>query len=167
MTLRVDTASCVLTAFGRAHRVAIGKGGAVPAAAKREGDGATPLGNWTIDGLLIRPDRMAAPATALPWRWLRPSDGWCDAVGDAAYNRPVAHPYPNSAEQLWRMDHAYDLVLVLGHNQRPVEQGKGSAIFWHVAQPDWRPTEGCIAMELQALANLVPHLAPGMVLEVV
>lgn len=166
MSLFVDTASATLSAFGTRHRVSIGKGGALPAAAKRESDGATPLGCWTIDGLLLRPDRVAPPQTALPWRWLRPSDGWCDAVGDPAYNRPVSHPYPASAERLWRDDHAYDVILVLGHNQRPVVQGAGSAIFWHVAQPDWRPTEGCIAMERGALISLLPQLAPGMALDI-
>lgn len=166
MSLRVDTAAALLMAFGTPHRIAMGKGGAVAAEAKCEGDGATPLGSWSLDGLLLRPDRVAAPATALPWRWLRPADGWCDAVGDPAYNRPVSHPYPASAERLWREDHAYDIILVLGHNQRPVVQGRGSAIFWHVAQPDWRPTEGCIAMDRDSLVALLPLLAPGMKLEI-
>lgn len=166
MSVVVDTATATLTAFGHEQRIALGKGGAVAAEAKREGDGATPLGRWTLDGLLLRPDRVPAPATALPWRWLRPSDGWCDAVSDPAYNRPVSHPYPASAERLWRDDHAYDVIIVLGHNQRPVVQGMGSAIFWHVAQPDWRPTEGCIAMERGALIALLPSLAPGMHLEI-
>jgi L,D-peptidoglycan transpeptidase YkuD (ErfK/YbiS/YcfS/YnhG family) len=166
MTLIVDTAAATLMAFGTRHRIAIGKGGALPAAAKREGDGATPLGRWSLDGLLLRPDRMAPPRTALPWRWLRPWDGWCDVAGDPAYNQPVNHPHPASAERLWRDDHAYDVIIVLGHNRHPVEQGRGSAIFWHVAQPDLRPTEGCIAMERDALAALIPHLAPGMALEI-
>jgi L,D-peptidoglycan transpeptidase YkuD (ErfK/YbiS/YcfS/YnhG family) len=166
MSLIVDTAGQTLTAFGQRHRIALGKGGAVPAATKREGDGGTPLGCWSLDALLLRPDRVAAPVTALPWRWIRPSDGWCDAVGDPAYNRPVSHPYGVSAERLWRDDHAYDLIIVLGHNQRPVVPGAGSAIFWHVAQPDWRPTEGCIAMARESLIALVPQLAQGMQLEI-
>jgi L,D-peptidoglycan transpeptidase YkuD (ErfK/YbiS/YcfS/YnhG family) len=166
MSLVVDTAAATLTAFGTTHRIALGQGGALAAEAKREGDGATPCGRWSLDGLLLRPDRVPAPATALPWRWLRPQDGWCDAVGDPAYNRPVSHPYPASAERLWRDDHAYDVIIVLGHNQHPVVQGMGSAIFWHVAQPDWRPTEGCIAMDRDSLVALLPSLAPGMHLEI-
>lgn len=167
MRLIVDTRAHILTAFGTCHRIALGKGGACPAADKREGDGATPLGRWSLDGLLLRPDRAAPPQTALPWRWLRPDDGWCDAVGHPAYNRPVSHPFPASAERLWRADRAYDLIVVLGHNRHPVIDGAGSAIFWHVAQPDWRPTEGCIAMDCTALSALIPRLAAHMCLEIV
>jgi L,D-peptidoglycan transpeptidase YkuD (ErfK/YbiS/YcfS/YnhG family) len=166
MSLIVDTRAGILTAFGTPHRIAMGKGGTRPAADKREGDGATPLGRWRLDGLLLRPDRVPAPNTALPWRWLRPWDGWCDAVGDPAYNCPVSHPYSASAERLWREDHAYDVILVLGHNRHPVVDGAGSAIFWHVAQPDWRPTEGCIAMDRAALLALLPRLGPDMQMEI-
>ena len=38
----------------------------------------------------------------MPWRWLRPDDGWSDDAADPAYNRPVRHPHPYSAEWLWR-----------------------------------------------------------------
>jgi L,D-peptidoglycan transpeptidase YkuD (ErfK/YbiS/YcfS/YnhG family) len=166
MTLLVDTARQTVTAFGTPHRCAIGKGGAVPAATKKEGDGATPLGSWPVLGALLRPDRLPAPATRLPWRWLRPTDGWSDDPADPAYNRPVSHPHPFSAERLWRDDHAYDIILVLGHNLSPPVPGAGSAIFWHVAQPDFRPTEGCIAIERDPLTALLPHLEPGMALEI-
>lgn len=166
MTLLVDTARQKLTAFGTPHRCAIGKGGAVTAAEKREGDGATPLGCWPVLGALLRPDRMPAPATRLPWRWLRPADGWSDDASDPAYNRPVSHPHPYSAERLWRDDHAYDIILILGHNLNPPVPGAGSAIFWHVAQPDFRPTEGCIALERDTLAALLPRLEPGMALDI-
>jgi L,D-peptidoglycan transpeptidase YkuD (ErfK/YbiS/YcfS/YnhG family) len=37
---------------------------------------------------------------------------------------------------MWREDHLYDLVLVLGYNDDPVVPGKGSAIFLHLARPD-------------------------------
>jgi L,D-peptidoglycan transpeptidase YkuD (ErfK/YbiS/YcfS/YnhG family) len=166
MILHVDTATHVLHAFGERHRVSIGRGGAVPEAVKREADGTTPLGCYRLQSLLLRPDRVQAPRTALPWRWLRPTDGWCDAPGHPDYNRPISHPFGASAERLWRDDHAYDLLMVLGHNQQPVRDGAGSAIFWHLAQPDWRPTEGCIAMAREAFEALLPRLAEDTVLEI-
>lgn len=164
--IRVDTRARTLSAFGQAMPCAIGKGGVIAATSKRESDGATPLGRWPILGALLRQDRLRPPATALPWRWLRPDDGWSDAPADPAYNRPISHPHPFSAERLWREDAAYDIVILLGHNQSPVVPGAGSAIFWHVAQTDFRPTEGCIAIERPRLEALLAQLAPGMTLDI-
>ena len=50
-------------------RAALGRSGIT--SRKREGDGASPLGVWPVRAALLRPDRVAAPATRLPWRWLR------------------------------------------------------------------------------------------------
>jgi L,D-peptidoglycan transpeptidase YkuD (ErfK/YbiS/YcfS/YnhG family) len=114
----------------------------------------------------LRPDRVAPPATRLPWRWLRPDDGWSDAPEDPCYHRPVAHPHPFSAERLWRDDHLYDIILVLGWNDAPVVPGRGSAIFWHAMAADGGPTEGCIACPLDRLKALLPTLGPGMQVEI-
>jgi L,D-peptidoglycan transpeptidase YkuD (ErfK/YbiS/YcfS/YnhG family) len=151
---------------GRKVRCALGKGGVVAASHKREGDGATPLGDWPLRRLLYRPDRGPAPKTALAASPIAPEDGWCDAPGDAAYNRPVSHPYPASAERMWRDDPLYDLVVVLGHNDDPVVAGAGSAIFLHVAKPGYAPTEGCVALSREDLEALLRIAAPGDVLRV-
>jgi L,D-peptidoglycan transpeptidase YkuD (ErfK/YbiS/YcfS/YnhG family) len=98
---------------------------------KREGDGATPIGCWDLISVLYRADRVQRPKTALPVRVLRLVDGWCDAVGDRNYNRQVRHPYPASAETLWRDDHLYDVIVVLNHNSRPRVQGAASP--WRTA----------------------------------
>jgi L,D-peptidoglycan transpeptidase YkuD (ErfK/YbiS/YcfS/YnhG family) len=139
---------------GRCYRCALGRHGIV--AAKREGDGATPAGEFPLRRLLYRADRMAAPVTALQASAIRPDDGWCDAPADTAYNRPVRLPYPASAETLWRADALYDLLVVLGYNDAPAVAGCGSAIFLHVARPDYGPTEGCVAL---AKPDLVEVLA--------
>jgi L,D-peptidoglycan transpeptidase YkuD (ErfK/YbiS/YcfS/YnhG family) len=62
---------------------------------------------------------------------------------------------------MWRKDDLYDLVVVLGHNDSPVVPGAGSAIFMHVALPDYAPTEGCIALALADLVELVRCARPG------
>lgn len=151
---------------GHAIPCVIGKGGLIAESLKREGDGATPIGRYSLKGALLRPDRIVTPATALPWRSLRPSDGWCDATEDAQYNRPVTHPWRSSAERLWRDDHVYDVIIVLSHNSDPVVPGAGSAIFWHLTQPDKRPTEGCIAIDKLAMLELLPRLRAGMGFEI-
>ena len=161
MTVVASVAAGTVTAFGETIAAVFGRAGAIAAGAKREGDGATPLGIWPIRTALLRPDRMAAPATALPWRWLRPHDGWSDDSADPAYNRPVRHPHGLSAERLWRDDHAYDVIIVLGHNDSPPVPALGSAIFWHCSQPDRRPTEGCIAIDRAILARWLDRFVPG------
>jgi L,D-peptidoglycan transpeptidase YkuD (ErfK/YbiS/YcfS/YnhG family) len=151
---------------GHEVRAALGKGGLVPADAKREGDGATPIGAWPIRRVLYRPDRGPIPKTGLPFQAIAPEDGWCDAPLDKAYNRPVALPYPASAEQLWRDDGVYDLVVILGHNDDPVVPGAGSAIFLHLARPDFSPTEGCVALAREDLEALLAEAQPGDILEI-
>ena len=133
---------------------------------KREGDGATPVGRWRLLQVLYRPDRIRRPATALPVRQIKPDDGWCDAPADRNYNRPVRHPYPASAERLWRPDGLYDVVVVLSHNVRPRVRGAGSAIFMHVAQPEYRPTAGCIALKRGHLQRLLARLGTGAAVRV-
>ena len=151
---------------GHEARAALGKGGVRPAVEKREGDGASPLGVWPLRRLLFRPDKSATPLTALPAAPIGPDDGWCDAVDDPHYNGPVALPYPASAERMWRDDEVYDLVVVLGHNDDPVIPGMGSAIFLHLARPDFSPTEGCVALARADLEALLAVAKPGDALEI-
>lgn len=164
--LVVDTAARTLTAFGRNIPCSIGRNGAIPAAEKREGDGMTPLGLWPIRAVLLRPDRVALPSgIRLPWRWLRPDDGWSDDPSDPAYNRPVRHPHRFSAEQLWREDGLYDVILVLGHNDAPPVPGLGSAIFVHCWN-EGQPTEGCVAVAKGELLMFLPSLAASDAIEI-
>lgn len=125
---------------------------------KREGDGATPFGSWRMLRVLYRADRIRRPQTGLPVRPMRLDDGWCDEPGDRNYNRPVRHPYPASAERLWREDNLYDIVVVLDHNQVPRVRGGGSAIFMHVAGPAFAPTAGCIALRRGDLVRVLRRL---------
>jgi L,D-peptidoglycan transpeptidase YkuD (ErfK/YbiS/YcfS/YnhG family) len=128
---------------------------------KREGDGASPLGTFPLLCAFYRPDRLAPPATGLPLRALRPSDGWIDDPADARYNTLVALPYPAHHETLWREDGLYDLVVVIGYNTDPPLPGRGSAIFLHVAAADFAPTAGCIAVARDVLAGVFGRIGPG------
>ncbi len=104
--------------------------------------------------------------TGLPSAPIAANDGWCDAPGDPAYNRPVTLPYPASAERLWRDDHVYDLVGVLAHNDDPPISGRGSAIFLHLARDGYLPTEGCVALSRPDLERLIASADPGSAIEV-
>jgi L,D-peptidoglycan transpeptidase YkuD (ErfK/YbiS/YcfS/YnhG family) len=86
---------------------------------------------------------------------ITPCAGWCDAAGHRLYNRPVRLPFSASHEAMWREDGLYDLVVELDWNIRPRTQGRGSAIFMHVAQPGYSPTAGCVALGLRDLRRVL------------
>ncbi|WOJ89182.1 L,D-transpeptidase family protein [Methylocapsa polymorpha] len=126
---------------------------------KREGDHATPTGEFRLFFGLYRADRMPRNATLLPMRPVRPHDGWCDDPDSSGYNRPVRLPCKASHEKLWRDDHLYDVVIVLDYNIFPRRKSRGSAIFLHCARPDLAPTEGCVALHPDDLRRLLPRLS--------
>jgi L,D-peptidoglycan transpeptidase YkuD (ErfK/YbiS/YcfS/YnhG family) len=159
-----DKARGLIVAAGLGIPCALGRRGV--ARRKREGDGATPAGRLDLLTVLYRPDRIARPATALPVMPLTPDAGWCDDPGDRRYNRPVRLPYAASHERLWRDDGLYDVVVVLDYNFRRPRPGTGSAIFLHIAAPDFSPTEGCVALGLTAMRRLLARAGPGTWLEV-
>lgn len=144
---------------GRVVKCAIGRGGIHRE--KQEGDGVTPIGEWPLRYGYYRADRLdGTPKTALPMTVIRPDDGWCDAPDDPNYNKPVKKPYDASHEDMWREDMLYDIVIVLGHNDNPPVPGAGSAIFLHVARPDYSPTEGCVALPKEILLDLLKSCGP-------
>ncbi|WP_373318272.1 L,D-transpeptidase family protein [Ameyamaea chiangmaiensis] len=145
--------SATLHFMGQARPAVIGASGIRPV--KVEGDHGTPVGVLPLRQVFYRADRTARPITTLPLEPLSPTDGWCDDQSDANYNRFVALPYPAGHERLWRDDHVYDLVVVLGHNDAPPVPGRGSAIFLHLPPADGRPTEGCIAVPEAVLRDLL------------
>ena len=138
---------------GQAFRAALGRGGV--RGDKQEGDGATPAGLLPLRRVLYRADRLRSPDCAVPVEPIAPTDGWCDDVGEVDYNRMIRLPHDGHYEELWRQDAVYDVVGVLGWNDAPVQRGRGSAIFLHVARPGYTPTGGCIALALDDLRHVL------------
>lgn len=164
VTLRVCSRSAAATtgwlqAGWMRFPCALGRSG--QAAAKREGDGATPRGRFVIWRVLYRADRLRRPGTGLPIAAIQRDDGWCDAPDDRNYNRPVRHPYRVSAEAMWREDGLYDVVVVISHNQRPRVRGHGSAVFIHCAREGYEPTAGCVALRRIHLLRVLASLGRG------
>jgi L,D-peptidoglycan transpeptidase YkuD (ErfK/YbiS/YcfS/YnhG family) len=140
-------------------RCAVGRGGL--AANKREGDGTSPIGSWPIRQIFYRADRLdKAPSKAFTCTAIARQDGWCDAPDHPDYNRPVQLPFAASHEEMWRDDHLYDVVVVLGHNDDPVVPGAGSAVFLHVARPEYSPTAGCAALSEKDLLEFLALARP-------
>jgi L,D-peptidoglycan transpeptidase YkuD (ErfK/YbiS/YcfS/YnhG family) len=141
------------------RRAAIGTGGI--GLKGGEGDGITPQGKFAVREILYRADRIVKPQTLLRLRAIQKDDGWCDAPNDPNYNRPVKLAYPASADHMWRQDHLYDLVAVLGYNDDPVVPAKGSAIFLHLAHTDYAHTQGCVALNYCDALGAITQLKPS------
>lgn len=138
--------------------VALGRGSV--RADKREGDGATPRGRFRPLRVWWRADRGLRPRTLLPVRRIGRADGWCEDPADRRYNRPIRLADGKPGDRLWRADRLYDLIVELDHNVRPRVAGRGSAIFVHVARPNFADTAGCVALTSIALRRLLPRLGP-------
>lgn len=139
-----------------ARRCAVGRAGI--AEKTREGDGVTPLGSWPLRRVLYRADRVARPQTVLPVSAIERDQAWCDTPDDPNYNRLVRLPYASLDERLWREDPLYDIVVMVGFNDAPVVPAKGSAIFLHLARPDYSETQGCVALALSDLQDALAQL---------
>ncbi len=138
--------------------VALGRSGI--RANKREGDGGTPRGRFKFRRLWWRADRAPRPRTLLPVRPIAPNDGWCENPSDRRYNHPVLVPEGAPGDRLWRADHLYDFIIEIDHNTCPRVAGRGSAVFIHVARPGFKPTAGCVALEMGRLRRLLERVGP-------
>lgn len=144
---------------GGQTRAAVGAAGV--SSIKKEGDKTTPAGTFPLPFGMYRPDRIQFPKTSLPMTPLREAHAWVDDPNDRKYNQMVELPYPAHVEEMWRADGIYDLLVVVGYNMNPTQPGAGSAIFLHIARPNFSSTEGCIAIERSVLLTLVPLLGPN------
>jgi len=148
----IQGSSATLLFQNRTTRIRIGSASIRPD--KQEGDHATPTGTLPLRRVLYRADRTPRPVTSLPVEPIAPNDGWCDDTTHPDYNRQIALPHPASHETLWRDDHSYDIIVVLGWNDAPPIPGRGSAIFLHLPTRSG-VTEGCLATDEPTLRALL------------
>ena len=150
---------------GRRIRCTLGAAGVT--SDKHEGDGATPRGEFPLRRILYRKDHLPPPKVSLPIKSIAKNDGWCDDPDDSLYNQQVTLPYNASCESLWHDQGLYDLIVVLGHNDDPVVVGRGSAIFLHIADEDFSPTKGCVAIPAKDLVLLVEAANSSTIIRII
>ncbi len=147
-----------LAAGGLTVPVALGRGGI--RANKREGDGATPRGTFRPLRVWWRADRHPRPQTFLPVRAIRSEDAWCEDPSSRHYNRPIRLERNRHGDRLTREDRLYDFIVEIDHNTSPRVAGRGSAVFLHLARPDFSPTAGCVSMTRSAMLRLLERIGP-------
>ena len=121
----------------QADRCVIGPAGPAATSARataRRRSGALP----SAVCLSARPAASAPSRACMPARYRRPMAG-ATIPPIRSITARCGCLIVRTHERLWRDDEVYDLIVVLGHNDDPVIPGAGSAVFLHVARPDFQP----------------------------
>ena len=123
---------------------------------KKEGDLSTPKGVFNLKKLYFRKDRVGSPKCKIKKKIITKDMAWCDDPSDKKYNEEIKIHNKNHKENLHRVDHRYDYVISISHNERQIPN-KGSAIFIHLTD-NYKPTAGCVALkkkDFEILLNLI------------
>ena len=52
----------------------------------------------------------------------------------------------------------YDIFINIKYNQTPTVKGKGSAIFLHLTDKNYKATKGCIAISKKDFFKILPFI---------
>ena len=116
---------------------------------KTEGDKKTPKGNFSLEKLYYRSDRLDKPQTKLKCIKIKEDMGWCNDVEDKInYNKLINTKKKLRHETLFRKDFKYNLIIPIKYNWNKKILGRGSCIFLHLTKT-YKPTAGCIALNLK------------------
>lgn len=125
-----------------------------PGPLKREGDGKTPAGIFTLGEIFGYGGDYPPKELKMPFLSYDPYRVSVDDMDSMHYNRFALSPGNwKSAE---RMDHPlYSLGMVVHHNFPSIEPGAGSCIFFHeTPSRDSLGTAGCTALSKEDLLTL-------------
>lgn len=124
----------------------IGKNGLT--SKKKEGDKKTPLGNFKIEHLYYRKDKIKKPKTKIKCIEIKKNMGWCNDIKNKKdYNKLIKINKKIKHEKLYRNDNKYNLLIPIKYNfSKKKILGNGSCIFLHLTK-DYNPTAGCIALK--------------------
>jgi L,D-peptidoglycan transpeptidase YkuD (ErfK/YbiS/YcfS/YnhG family) len=112
-------------------KATIGKNGFALPGEKREGDGKTPSGIFSLKRTFGYDKTIN---TKMPFRQATEEDLWVDDPNAPDYNQWVKQGETSAAsyEKMRREDDQYKYGIVIEYNTDPVIKGHGSAIFFHV-----------------------------------
>jgi L,D-peptidoglycan transpeptidase YkuD (ErfK/YbiS/YcfS/YnhG family) len=130
---------------------------------RREGDGTTPAGVYTIGQTMY--GNAPNPGVRYRYRRLVCGDWWNEDPRSPTYNsfqhvrcgtRP---PFSVTTPGLWQEKRAYRHFAVIEYNMRPVVPGRGSGIFLHAKTGN--STNGCVSVDLPRLIAVLRWLDPA------
>lgn len=133
----------------------IGRSGFAELGKKKEGDGHTPMGIYTLERAFgYHPKKEVN--IIFPYAQVTKNDIWVDDPRSPQYNMWIKKkPLANSFEKLKRDDDLYEYALVVEYNTEPlIIPGNGSAIFLHVWRGPDAPTAGCVAVSKEDMIKI-------------
>ena len=142
--------------LGKKYKCALGYAGIKKN--KKEGDGATPSGIYSLIKIYYRKDKIKKIQSTLKKIVITKKMIWCDDSNSRFYNTQSNLPKEFSYEKLYRKDNLYDLIVVLDYNMNPIIKNKGSAIFIHIANNSYKKTKGCIALRKKHLIKIISQI---------
>jgi L,D-peptidoglycan transpeptidase YkuD (ErfK/YbiS/YcfS/YnhG family) len=126
---------------------------------KLEGDGQTPTGLYDLGQLYTY---EAIVNTSIPFQQVDSLDKWIDDSSSNDYNKYVhGETTAKSFEHLKLKSIDYKYCMVIEYNTHPVVKGKGSAIFFHLADEKYTPTSGCVAISEQDMLQFLKWFKPN------
>jgi len=139
-------------------KASIGRNGFAKENEKMEGDGKTPIGLYALGKLYSYDDAID---TKLPFQQVDSLDKWIDDSSSNDYNKYVrGETNAKSFENLKLNSIDYKYCMVIEYNTHPVVKGKGSAIFFHVATPQYKTTAGCVAISEKDMLTFLNWFHP-------
>ena len=125
---------------------------------QKEGDQITPRGTFRVKDILYRKDKINYLRSVIKKTQIKKNMGWCDDPKSKDYNKLIKYPFNYKSEKLYRSNNIYDIILVLDFNMHPIKKNKGSAIFIHISNNKYSPTQGCIAIKKKELLKLIKFI---------
>ena len=134
---------------------------------KKEGDFITPKGKYKITKVYYRADRIKKIKTNFRLYQIKKNLGWCDDPLSKNYNKLIKLPSKFGHEKLYRKDKLYDLILILNYNFKPIIKNKGSAIFIHIANKNYKKTMGCIGLKKKDLIFILKDIKKNIIVKII
>jgi L,D-peptidoglycan transpeptidase YkuD (ErfK/YbiS/YcfS/YnhG family) len=143
----------------RPVQASIGRTGFALPGEKMEGDGKSPTGVFDLGQLYTY---EASVNTSLPFIQTSSEDKWIDDPNHETYNTHIrGNTTAKSFEHLKLSSIDYKYCMVIEYNTHPAVKGKGSAIFFHLATPNYDPTAGCVAIQESDMDKILLWLDPN------
>jgi len=139
---------------GNKIKCSIGKSGITNS--KIEGDLSTPKGVFKLGKIYFRKDRINLQKYKKITKVIKKNMGWCDDIRSKKYNKEIDIRSKYRSEKLFRKDNLYDIFINIKYNSSPVVRKKGSAIFLHLCNKNYKPTKGCIAIQKKDMLKILP-----------